>query len=621
MSRVGLRLLAGAFGIAVFLVDSLTPLEGAVAVLYVVVVLVAAKVSRTDLLIAAAASAALAALAYVGMHGLEHVGSPTLRLFVSFWAIGIGTFLALQNQRATERLLEQAQLLDLSHDMIFVRDGDGRIKFWNGGAEKSYGWNRGDAVGRIADELLATEYPTARQEIEAELLRTGRWEGMLRQRTRTGGAIVVESRWDLQRDGQGQPIRVLETHRDVTEREASHLALTHSERRYRRMFDASRVGLLQEDWSLVRTALKGAVASGETDLRAYLERNPDFVNRAKALVRIADVNPALLEIAGADSPASFAQSVDDILSESDQTFAGALLAFARGDRFVEGETEIRTVDSRNVPVIFGLTFPAPEDGSDHEVLAFVVDATERNHAQNRLLAAQAELAHAARVATLGELTASIAHEVNQPLAAIVTNGEAALRWLRRDVPDLGEVSTALTRAIDEGKRASAIVSRIRSFLVKGPLKRDPLQVAEVIQDAMLLVQRELAKSGVTVQMQLDPRLPDIVGDRVQIQQVLVNLAVNAAQAMASQIGPRLLLLRAAADGLERVAVTVEDTGPGIAEAEIGQLFEPFFTTKQQGMGMGLAICRSTIEAHCGRLSVQSRLGEGVRFTFTLPVST
>lgn len=617
---IALRALAGALALGVFFIDAFTPLQSAVAVLYVLVILIAAKVSETDLVVASAASVVLAALAYVYMHGVDQFGSSTIRLAVSFSAIGIGTVLSLQNLRATNRLREQAQLLDLSHDMIFVRDAAGIIRFWNRGAENRYGWPAEVAIGKVADELLVTEYPTRRSDIEQQLLRTSRWEGVLRQRTSAGATIVVESRWAMQRGGPGQPFRVLETHRDVTEREASHRALAQSERRYRRMFDANRVGLLQEDWSALRTELRRLTSTKEADLLRYIDANPNFVERAKALVRITDVNAAFLEIAGADSAVSLPRSLDGLLGEADQTFVGSLAAFCRGDRFFEGETEIRTSDGRRVPVIFGLTFPAVEEGNDGEVLAFVVDATERNEAQNALLAAQAELAHAARVATLGELTASITHEVNQPLAAIVTNGEAALRWLRRAEPDLEEVSTALVRAIEEGKRASAVVRRIRAFLTKGPIRRDALDVAELVQDAILLVERELTKSGATVHLRLDPNLPRVLGDRVQLQQVLVNLAVNATHAMAAAPDGRLWV-GAAADGAGHVAVTVADSGPGIPEANLGKLFDPFFTTKEDGMGMGLAICRSTIEAHGGQLSVESQAGEGARFIFTIPVAS
>ncbi len=240
----------------------------------------------------------------------------------------------------------------------------------------------------------------------------------------------------------------LETHTDVTDRVAAHNALVQSEQRYRRMFDASRVGVVEEDWSAVRTALNSLETGGAT-LRDYLARNPEFVRHARQLARITDVNPALQKMAGASGSAAFIANVDRLLGENDRSFLGALVAFAEGERFHEGETDLVSLDGRKVPVLFTITFPAEPDG-DRNVLAFVIDITERKQAQDALLAAQAELAHAARVATLGELSASIAHEVNQPLAAIVTSGEAGLRWLRRDVPDLEEVATTIGHVVARG---------------------------------------------------------------------------------------------------------------------------------------------------------------------------
>ncbi|MEA1833356.1 ATP-binding protein [Methylobacterium durans] len=617
--RIPLGVAAGLLALVIFVVDTLTPLEGAVAVLYVVVVLLAAKISRRDLLLAAASSVGLTSLAYLSSHGLGAVGSPTIRAAVSLAAIGIVTFLALQNQQAAEKLRAQAELLDLSHDMIVVRDPAGPVTFWSRGAEECYGWSGSEALGRGADDLLRTRYPSDRAEVEAELLRRGRWEGVLRQRTRSGSEIVVESRWALRRDARGRPSGVLETHRDVTEREASDAALRRSERRYRRMFDANRAGLLRQDWSQIRSELGRLERGGVRDLAAHLAHDTDFLDRAKASVRIVDANPAMLAMTGAGGAPGAPGSLKDILSETDGTFADAVLAFARGDRFFEGETEVRTVDGRRVPVLFGLTFPGAEEGSDGEVLVFVVDVSERDRARNALIAAQADLARAARVATLGELTASIAHEVNQPLAAIVTSGEAALRWLRRDVPDLGEVSSALTRTIAEGKRASAIVTRIRSFLAKGPLRQDRLDPAEIVEDAVLLVEHELARNGVSLRLRIDPDLPAILADRVQVQQVLVNLMVNGVQAMNATSGTRRLTL-GARRAAGAVAFSVGDTGPGIAEDHRARLFEPFFTTRSEGMGMGLAICRSTVEAHGGRLTVETRPGAGATFAFTLPVA-
>ncbi|MBB3933329.1 PAS domain S-box-containing protein [Kaistia hirudinis] len=618
MSATASRAAAAVLAVAIFLFDLLSPLEGAVAVLYVLVILLAARTGhRRDILVAAAVAFALTLSAYGVSHGFEHAGAATLRAIVSLAAIGIATMLALQNQAATGRLVAQAQLLDLSHDMIFVRDATGVIIFWNNAAQEIYGWSFEEAIGRVADELLQTRYPDDRAAIESTLFETGRWDGTLEQSTRSGARLVVESRWALRRDALGRPIGVLETHTDVTERRAAYAALVRSERRYRRMFDASRIGVVQEDWNGVGAALAALpLAEGQT-LEAYLVAHPEFMAEARGLTPIVDVNPAFLSMVGAGSASEFIETVDDVLSERDDTFARALAAFARGESFYEGETEIVHIDGRRVPVIFAITFPKPDD-PDSNALVFVVDITERKEAQEAVLAAQAELAHAARVATLGELTASIAHEVNQPLMAVVTNGEAAMRWMRREPPDLVEVEASITRLVAEGRRASEIVKRVRAFLRKAPEQRDELDIADLVAEAVQLVERELARAGVTPGIAVAPGLPAVIGDRIQLQQVLVNLMVNAAQAMADHPGERRLSIEAALASADMITITVADTGPGIAADHLERLFDPFFTTKEQGMGMGLAICRTTAEAHGGALSVESRPGGGATFRLSLP---
>lgn len=618
MSHSGLRFCSAVLAFAVFLVDVLTPLEGAVAVLYVVAILLAAKTTRRDdIIVVAGACVVLTIAAYLLSHDLNSIASPALRALVSLSAIAITTLLALQNQAATKRLAAQARLLDLSHDMIFVRDRRGVITFWNKAAEEIYGWPAEDAIGRVADELLRTVYPNSRDVIENMLIDTGRWEGRVEQRTKAGDTLAVDARWALQHDRLGKPLDVLETNTDVTDREAAHAALVQSERRYRRMFDASRVGVVEEDWTGIRTALK-SLSVDKAELSDYLARNPDFVRQARPLAKITDVNPALQEMVGAGNSSVFLESVDKLLGESDRTFLGALVAFAHGEPFYEGETDLVALDGRRVPVLFTITFPAEAD-DDRNVLAFVVDITERRQSQDALLAAQAELAHAARVATLGELTASIAHEVNQPLAAIVTSGEAGLRWLRRDIPNMEEVAAAISGIVAEGRRASEIVTRIRAFLKKKPAQQDMLEIGEIIEEAALLVERELSKDGITLTLDTKPGLPPVRGDRIQLQQVLVNLMVNAGQAMAEQSGPRIVTVSSAlADG-NSLSITVNDTGPGIPQDDLPRLFDPFFTTKHGGMGMGLAICRTTVESHGGQLSADSTPGSGATFRLILPV--
>lgn len=457
--RTVFRLAAALLTLGIFLVDVLTTLEGAVAVLYVVAVLLVARTGRrADIIVVALAGIALTLAAYVDSHGVNHVGSQTFRALVSLAAIGITAVLALQHQHAMQRLRAQATLLDLSHDMIFVRDRSGVITFWNRTAAQVYGWSAEDAIGRMADVLLSTRYPQAREAVEATLLHQGSWEGTLEQRTRDGAWRVLESRWVIQRDGLGRATGVMETHTDVT---------------------------------------------------------------------------------------------------------------------------------------------------------------ERRQAEDAALRAQAELAHATRVATLGELSASLAHEVNQPLMAVVTNGEAGLRWLHRDSPDLHEVDAAITRTVSEARRASEIVKRVREFLAKRSTPREALDAGVLIEDAVRLVQHELNREAVQLRVAVAADLPAVHGDAVQLQQVLVNLMLNASQAMAGQAAGRHLLVDAQPDGEGQVAINVTDTGPGIDEAHLETLFQPFFTTKPQGMGMGLAICRSTAEAHGGHLSVRSAPGGGATFRLVL----
>jgi len=626
------RLAALLLALAIFMVDTFTSFDGAVAVLYVVVVLLAARTSRrADIIVAATAGIVLTIAAYLDSHGLNHVGSPTARALVSLAAIGIAALLALQNQSATRKLASQARLLNLSHDMIFVRDHQGVITFWNRTAEETYGWPARAAIGRIADDLLHTRYPDRRDAIEAELLATGSWDGTLEQQTRAGATLVLESRWVLQRDHHGRVAGVMETHRDVTDRKAAYAALVSSERRYRRMFDASRIGVIQEDWRAVRAKLSAMGLMNGPALAAHLARHPEFIDHARRLAKVDDVNPAFLAMVGRRHAAEGMDSVDDILCDDDRMYARSLLAFVQGDAFHEGETEIVRPDGSRVPVLFTITFPSADDVAG-SVLVFVVDNTDRKEAQDALLLAQAELAHAARVATLGELTASIAHEVNQPLMAVVTSGDAGMRWLRRPQPDLHEVGLAMERIISEGRRASEIVKRIRAFLSKAPVQQAVLDIATVIEEATRLVAHELTRERVALQVDIEPGLPPIMGDRIQLQQVLVNLMVNASQAMAGQTRPRRLSVsaerasashegaaseNAASDAPGMIAVTVRDTGPGIAPEDVERLFDPFFTTKPQGMGMGLPICRTTAQAHGGALTVDNTPGAGAAFRLTL----
>ena len=244
---------------------------------------------------------------------------------------------------------------------------------------------------------------------------------------------------------------------------------------------------------------------------------------------------------------------------------------------------------------------------------------ERQHAEEALLEAQVELVRVTRALDMGELVVTIAHEVNQPLTAIVTNGNFCLRRLEGLTPNLDELGAAIAEIVSDGTRASAVISRIRGLLMKGSLRRTELDINRIIQDVRMLLRTELTRGRVSVRTDLAPGLPRVAGDQVQLQQVLINLIMNAVEAMRLPAErPRRLLIRSAksADG---VLVQVQDSGPGIEPGLADRIFEPFFTTKAEGLGMGLSISHSIIESHGGHLSLASS-SEGALFEFILPVT-
>jgi len=244
--------------------------------------------------------------------------------------------------------------------------------------------------------------------------------------------------------------------------------------------------------------------------------------------------------------------------------------------------------------------------------------TERKWAEESLRAMQAELAHANRVATMGQLTASISHEVAQPVTASITNANAALRWLAGEPPDLDEVRAALDRILRNGKRASEVIGGIRALVRRETPRKDRFDLNEMIREVIVLTQTELGRNGILLRTELAEGLPAVIGDRIQLQQVMLNLILNAVEAMAgSREQTTDLLIRTDNDAAADLRVTVCDSGPGLP-SDSARLFEAFYTTKSGGMGMGLSICRSIVEAHAGRIWAEPNDPHGAVFHFSLP---
>jgi PAS domain S-box-containing protein len=378
--------------------------------------------------------------------------------------------------------------------------------------------------------------------------------------------------------------------------------------------------------SLENTRLYGDLQEREAKVRRLVDSNIIGIIIFDFDGRVIEANEAFLHIVG--------HSHDDIVSgrvswaeltpaewrEADDRAVAELRAMGSCKAY---EKEYLRNDGSRVPVLVG---PAAFAGPPDQGVAFVLDLTERKRAEGeareserRYREAQAELAHVTRVTTLGELAASIAHEVNQPLAAVVANADACLRWLDRATPDLEAARRSVEWIIDDGNRASEVIRRVRSLANKTGVEKLPLNVNDVVRDVIALVQRELTSHRVSLRMELAPSLPIILADRVQFQQVIINLVMNGIEAMQSVTDrPRELLIRSDRDETQQVLISVTDCGVGISTENADRLFNPFFSTKSSGMGMGLSICRSIIEVHGGRLWATANLPHGATFQFTVP---
>ena len=359
-------------------------------------------------------------------------------------------------------------------------------------------------------------------------------------------------------------------------------------------------------------------------LAALVENSPDFIGLASLDGSVYIVNPAGRTMVGLDSGAQVAETrILDYVAEEDRVIVQQqVLAHVLREGEWEGEMRLRHFKSGTIIPTRQHIFLIKDPGTERPVAMATIarDITERKRSEEALRAARDQLAHIARVTTMGELAASIAHEVNQPLTAVVTNGDAGLRWLSQSPPNVDEAQKAMREMVKQGHRASDVIARIRALLRKTKPNFSSVDTRELIEEVLTLTRQKVEEHGVTVKVEAASDIPLVTGDSVQLQQVLVNLILNALEATrAARNGARELLVTSQCLETNEVVIAVHDSGTGIDPQYLDQLFRPFFTTKGTGLGMGLAISRSIVEAHGGRLWATSKEGQGATFQFSLPI--
>jgi len=355
--------------------------------------------------------------------------------------------------------------------------------------------------------------------------------------------------------------------------------------------------------------------------RQVFERSPDRISIVGRDYRYQRVNPAVERRWGMPAEAIVGMHVADLLGMEafeqtakaylDRCFAGEEVSYAEWFTFSHGRRYLAVTHS---PL-------RPDSERVEAALLIIRDLTEHVLAADALREAEGELARVTRVTTLGELTASIAHEVNQPLATVVTHGDACLRWLDREVPRIDKARSGVEQMIGSARHASDVIERIRALSKKGAFENVRLDINQVIDDVIALIRREINIHSISLRLDLGASLPPVYGDRIQLQQVIMNLLMNGIQAMSGVTDRhRELRIRSREHGSDQILVAVEDSGIGIEPEDAARLFNAFFTTKPDGMGMGLSICRSIIEAHGGRLWATANVPHGASFQFTLPMN-
>ena len=508
---------------------------------------------------------------------------------------GVAFVLDLSERKHAEGALRRVEqharsIVETALDAVVSMNADGIITDWNKQAEDIFGWQRSEALGRrMSETIIPLRYRLAHE--------TG-----LRQFFKTAQGPVLNRRIEitaLRRDGTEFPVELTVNPlkfgnswtfssfiRDISDRKRSEEQLRTSELNLRRMIET----IPEMLWSATSD---GAVDYCNARVLDYTGMAQDEIDGAGWIKTIHPDDVEGMALAWADS-------------------------VEHGSPF---QFEFRCLHALDGRYRWCVSSALPLRGPDGDILKWygtIVDFHDRRQAQEDLRNTQAELAHVNRVMTMGELTASIAHEVSQPLAAIIASGDSCTAWLANEPPNLERARAAANRMIQAATQASETVQRIRALFKKTSSIASSVDVNAVIEDTISLLHHETQRHNISLRTELDAGVPAVSADRVQLQQVILNLVMNAIESTASVEGPKRLLIQSALSNPGELLVSVKDTGPGIDAGRADRLFAPFFTTKPQGIGMGLPISRSIIEAHGGRLWAEKNEPRGAVFNFILP---
>ena len=527
----------------------------------------------------------------------------------------VGVFVDITHRKRAEAALRESEdryrdLVEHSQDLLCTHDLNGKLLSANPTPARILGYEVAELLEIPMRDLIAPEYRQRFDAYLAKIKTAGTDKGLLAVLTRTGERRIWEYHNTLRTEGVSSPIVRGMAH-DVTERMRAENALRRSEDSYRNFVAQSSEGIFRQDL--------------DAPVPVNLPED-ELVHHILYDSYLAECNDAMARMYGLNSHQEFVgKRLTDTLDPNDPVNVELTREYIRsGFRVLERESH--EVDVLGNPKVFlNSMIGIVENGMLVRTWGIQRDVTERvkleearKLAERALQESQAALARVARIATMGELTASIAHEINQPLAAVATNASASLHWLAVQPPNLDEAREAMARAMQEANRASRVIERIRILLKKASPELRPLDVNEVIQEVLALAHAELITGGVAVHTELSPDVPTVLGDRVQLQQVMLNLIMNAIDAMFTiKDRPRTLVIKSAMDA-EGVLVEVQDSGRGLDPQQASRIFDSFFTTKPHGIGLGLSISRSIVEAHGGRLRAAPASPHGAVFQLILP---